>query len=132
MAIDETKRCKVCGRPKPGSGEPPLPREIECQGCAVEFEGALLGGASPGVAFQRAMTNHQARELDAHRALIRTRFERNAAGKSSVDGSTPLQDFVDAKGNTVTVSQMKADAQKKLDALDAPDPVAAWAAGVSK
>lgn len=115
-------RCEVCGRPYDGGTL--LPREIACQGCHGEFLAfkaeMLLDGKTrkytDGGALQAARALHADRELAAFNALIKTRRERVAAGKSALDGTTALQDFTDANGRTVTVAEMQAKAQAALDA----------------
>lgn len=116
MAMDPAKRCVVCGRPIPGSGEPLLPREVECQGCDAEIKA--------GATVAEARASHQAREVAAYEAIIKVRRERVAAGFSAVDGVTPLQDFRDEKGNDVTVAMMKARARAALDAQEAVEAAA--------
>ena len=127
--MDPAKRCEVCGRPIPGSGEPLLPREIECQGCHAEVAALIVevievdkDGADTGkrrtLAGAKAIAfgNHARREIAAGDAQTRQRRLNVAAGKHADDASRSLEDFTDAKGRTITVAQMKANAQAALDA----------------
>jgi len=117
---DET-RCPVCGRPSKGGTL--LPRESPCGGCHAEYDAAITAGKSEGEAKQLAKNAHEARELVLFKARVRRNYERNAAGKSAVDGTTALRDFTDAKGRTYTVADFKARAQAKLDEMDAREAV---------
>lgn len=120
-------RCVVCGFVTlDGDGKPSeaqLPREVAesltCQGCQAEYEALIAEGLDAGQAKAQATQGHYRRCDAALKARSRLWLERNAAGKSAVDGVTALQDFTDEKGRTYTVADFMARAQAMLDAMDA-------------
>lgn len=137
-------RCPVCGLVVDDS-ETPTAQEAakgltSCDGCAAEVAALLELRNPPGhpkageatytqaQAEAIAQGNRQARGMAAYRALKRVWLTRVASGKSARDGSTAIVDFIDAKGNTISVAKTKADARARLDAMDAEDATRAAAA----
>ena len=70
----------------------------------------------PALALQSSRNAHYAREQAAGEAERRVWLARNAQGLHAKRDEN-LEDFTDANGKTVTVAEMKARAQAKLDAM---------------
>lgn len=157
MAIDEAKRCGTCGRPIPGSGEPLLPREIECQGChahatalKAEKKPLLVAVTMPDDSVQwmdhpdgleeRAHTDgqiramafnaHADRELRAWENKRILQLRNIAAGKDADTGVAKVVGPI--YGTAQDIEDGKRSAQAMLDAIDAKIAFEAANAEVSK